>query len=237
MSAALKILPIGSWEYHGPHLPMDTDTRIASGVAQRIKNALFVDDAPVRGLAVELLPAISISCSHEHSNSVSIRASTLLHILEDIQSNFDGPLVVINAHGGNHVLEHWALEQNRRKVRSLWFPRSWNWRIACERAGVLTPWGEDVHAGEIETSIMLEIAPQDVFMERCPDDRIAPAQRMWPVLGMSQFSRDGVIGAPSRATAQTGRKLLDALVDLAIEEIVVVAADWRSVAARDPAAA
>ena len=228
MKPQITILPIGSWEYHGPHLPMSTDTDIAVGIAKQIASALSAQPEFTRGLSVELLPAVTLSCSHEHERAVSLSAKTLLTVLDDIAAQVEGPLLLINAHGGNHAIENWVLEQNRRQRRVLWFPRDWNWRLACERAGTSTSWGEDVHAGEVETSLMLALAPERVRLDLRPADHLCNNRRLWPVFGMSAFTQDGVIGRPSKAEKSTGVALLDALASLALEEVAIIGADWRA---------
>src|SRR5215469_3474103 len=95
------ILPVGSFEQHGPYLPLATDTIIACAIANALANSY----------SVQHLPPISIACSHEHAawpGTVSISASTLYAVVFDIQKSLQQSgvrnLVIINAHGGNHVL-------------------------------------------------------------------------------------------------------------------------------------
>src|SRR5262245_33044948 len=101
--AKTAILPIGSFEQHGPYLPLTTDTLVACAISRAI-----ADSYPV----LELSP-LTITCSHEHKawpGTVSISARTLNAVVSDIRqalqhSGIDG-LALINAHGGNYVLRN-----------------------------------------------------------------------------------------------------------------------------------
>src|SRR4051794_31609328 len=99
--ATTALLPVGSFEQHGPFLPLITDTVVAMTVAQAIAAAH----------PVLLLPPVTISCSHEHApwaGTVSIRAATLYAMVNDIANSLRDKgvhhLAVINGHGGNYVL-------------------------------------------------------------------------------------------------------------------------------------
>src|SRR5215467_15597547 len=96
--AKTAVLPIGSFEQHGPYLPLTTDTLVACAISCAI-----ADSYPV----LELSP-LTITCSHEHKawpGTVSISAGTLHSVVSDIHqslrhSGVDN-LVLVNAHGGN----------------------------------------------------------------------------------------------------------------------------------------
>jgi len=115
------ILPIGSFEQHGPYLPLTTDTLVACVISQAI-----ADIYPV----LELSP-ITISCSHEHkawSGTVSISAGTLRSIVNDIHQSLRhsgvNHLVLVNAHGGNYVLRNIVQEANISGPRMALFPEN-----------------------------------------------------------------------------------------------------------------
>jgi creatinine amidohydrolase len=237
----ITLLPLGSHEYHGPHLPMQTDTMIATQVAEAI--ARGIREAPsLFPMGVQVFPAVAFSCSHEHTDSVSLLPETLTALLDDFAAQAPGLFMVVNCHGGNHVLENWVLSRNRStqltphlntyrgNCRHLWFPRPVNWRRACERSGVVSEWGEDVHAGEIETSILLHCAPEHVGTDRLPEDHVLRDRPLQGISGMTQYTRDGVIGRPRLGTAEKGRRLIQALSELALDELKVMLAsledDW-----------
>lgn len=220
------ILPLGSHEYHGPHLPYGTDSLIAHAIASAIAGGLEAagDDtdsiATHYELQVKVLPTLPLSCSHEWCDSLSLQPKTLLSVLDDVAHSIPGMLLLVNAHGGNHLIENWVLATNRRRPFVWWFPRSHNWEAACAVAGIDTPWGDDVHAGEIETSIMLHAHPSEVGNDLPPDNPCS-RRRLWSTTGMTRHAPYGVIGYPSRATGETGARLLSALAGLACDEVPI----------------
>ncbi|XVV07103.1 creatininase family protein [Actinosynnema sp. CA-248983] len=200
--AAVAVLPVGSFEQHGPHLPLATDTIIACTIAQAIADAH----------PVQLLPPITISCSHEHAawpGTVSISARTLYAVVMDIAESLRGlPLVVVNAHGGNYVLSNVVQESARMAL----YPTSADWADARAAAGVETPSATDMHAGEIETSILLHAHPEVVRPGYETGDHVADDRRHLLTTGLGPYTASGVVGRPSRASADKGRDLLAALV-------------------------
>ena len=105
----IAVLPVGSFEQHGSHLPLVTDTVIACIIGQAIADAY----------SLFLLPPITITCSHEHDDfpgTVSIRPTTLIRIIDDVRASLARKgihkLVLVNGHGGNYVLNNVAQEAN-----------------------------------------------------------------------------------------------------------------------------
>ncbi|GAA4727347.1 hypothetical protein Prum_068820 [Phytohabitans rumicis] len=104
-AARVAVLPVGSFEQHGSHLPLATDTIVASTIARSVAAAYDL----------LLLPPVTISCSQEHagwSGTVSIRSSTLAAIITDVAESLRragiDQLVVVNGHGGNYVLSNFT---------------------------------------------------------------------------------------------------------------------------------
>jgi creatinine amidohydrolase len=208
--ARVAVLPVGSFEQHGPYLPLATDTLVACAVARRIAAAY----------PVHLLPPVTVSCSHEHAawpGTVSISAVTLHAVVSDIAASLRrsgvAALVVVNGHGGNYVLGNLVQEASARGERMALFPAGEDWETARERAGVATSLLTDMHAGEIETSILLHAHPEFVRPGHESADFIADDRRHLLTLGMSGYSESGVIGRPSLGSADKGRKLLASLVE------------------------
>ncbi|MPY79555.1 MAG: creatininase family protein [Actinophytocola sp.] len=198
--ASVAVLPIGSFEQHGPCLPLVTDTLVACAIAREI-----VDSYPVRRL-----PPVTISCSHEHAawpGTVSISSDTLAAVVRDIAGSLDSGLVVVNGHGGNYVLRNVVQEGHRMAL----FPGPLDWQTAHTAAGIVTPLGSDMHAGEIETSILLASHPQAVRDGYPQTDHLADDRRHLLTLGLSPYSDSGVVGRPSLASAAKGRALLASL--------------------------
>src|SRR5215213_387850 len=105
--ADIAVLPVGSFEQHGGHLPLSTDALIACVIARQVAEAYDL----------LLLPPVTISCSHEHAGwrgTVSISARTLHHVVTDVADSLATSgverLVIISGHGGNYVLSNVAQE-------------------------------------------------------------------------------------------------------------------------------
>ncbi len=206
-AAAVAVLPIGSFEQHGGHLPLATDTLIAAAIAQRV----------AADYNLLLLPPITISCSHEHADftgTVSISSVTLHAVLTDVAASLEragvSKLVVVNGHGGNYVLNNVVQESNVGGHRTVLFPRSEDWTDARRAAGIVTANHEDMHGGEAETSILLAAAPETVRPSYRDADFTADERRNLLTLGIRAYSESGVIGRPSLATAEKGWLLLEA---------------------------
>lgn len=206
--ATVAVLPVGSFEQHGPCLPLATDTLVACAIAREI----------VEGYPVRRLPPLTISCSHEHAawpGTVSISSGTLASLVGDIaeslrRSGVPG-LVVVNGHGGNYVLGNVVQEANAKGQRMALFPGLLDWQTALAAAGIATPLESDMHAGEIETSILLATHPRAVRDGYQGTDHLADDRRHLPTLGLSPYTESGVVGRPSLASAEKGKALLASL--------------------------
>jgi creatinine amidohydrolase len=193
------LVPLGSTEQHGPHLPLDTDTRIATAVATR---------AAARRHAVAVAPALAYGASGEHrgfAGTLSIGQAALeLVVVELVRSAGPevGRVVLVNGHGGNVEALRRAvatLEHEGRAV-ALWSPRLD---------------GSDTHAGHAETSMLLALDPDVVRLDRAEVGDTRPLAELLPELrdgGLAAVTPNGVLGDPTGATAADGEALLDRLV-------------------------
>ncbi|MER6473581.1 creatininase family protein [Streptomyces collinus] len=210
VSTQVAVLPVGSLEQHGAYLPLTTDTLVACAVAREIADAY----------PVHLLPPVTVSCSHEHAawpGTVSISAPTLHAVVRDIAESLRRSgveaLVVVNGHGGNYVLGNVVQEASARGERMGLFPAAEDWETARQRAGVTTSLLTDMHAGEIETSILLHAHPEFVRPGYESADFTADDRRHLLTVGMSAYTDSGVIGRPSLGSAEKGKELLASLAD------------------------
>ncbi|GAB7183434.1 creatinine amidohydrolase/Fe(II)-dependent FAPy formamide hydrolase [Kitasatospora sp. Ki12] len=218
--AKVAVLPVGSFEQHGDHLPLTTDTVVASLIAQRI--AADYD--------LFLLPPITVSCSHEHahmSGTVSISAATLYAVVNDIQRSLQASgvpgLLIVNGHGGNYVLSNVVQEANTSGPRVALFPVREDWHQARESAGLESSSAEDMHGGELEVSLLLHGAPELIREGIEQDDHSAPERPHLLTLGMASYTKNGIIGQPSLGTAAKGKALLDSLSQSAAAHLSLIA--------------
>jgi creatinine amidohydrolase len=208
--AKCAVLPVGSFEQHGDYLPLITDTVVASAISRELSNAY----------PLLQLPPVTISCSHEHSawhGTVSISSSTLHSMVNDIYRSIANSgltsLVILNGHGGNYVLANVVQEGNAQRKRMALFPSGADWTEARQSAGLVTSNREDMHAGELETSILLHANPELVRDGYQAADWVADDRRHLLTTGMGEYTRSGVIGRPSLASAEKGKALLASLAD------------------------
>ncbi|MFJ6675983.1 creatininase family protein [Actinosynnema sp. NPDC091369] len=205
-AATVAVLPVGSHEQHGPYLPLATDTVVACAIARAIGDAH----------PVQVLPPITISCSHEHAawpGTVSISARTLHAVVRDVADSLRRAgvpnLVLVSGHGGNYVLANVVQESEGMAL----FPGSGDWAAARAAAGVVTSSRSDMHAGELETSILLHAHPELVRPGYETADHLADDRPHLLTLGLGPYTTSGVVGRPSLASADKGRDVLAALVE------------------------
>jgi mycofactocin precursor peptide peptidase len=198
-------IPVGSTEQHGPHLPLDTDTRIATAVARGVTARLSGDSQ----LHWMVAPAIAYGDSGEHQSfpgTISIGTEALTTLLVEYGRSatcWAQRLLFINGHGGNVRALARAVGQLRSEGREAgWCP--------CAVAG------GDAHAGHTETSLLLHISPADVLTDRWRAGNGAPLSDLLPSMrrgGVAAVSEVGVLGDPTTATAAEGERMLAEMVD------------------------
>jgi creatinine amidohydrolase len=194
--ARVLVVPIGSVEQHGPHLPLNTDTVIAEALA-----AALCDD--VDGFV--LGPTVGIGASGEHAGfpgTLSIGTEVLSNILVELVYSARGScaaVYVVNGHGGNAAAIH-------RAAATL--------EASGDRFGVGRVVDDgDAHAGHAETSLILHLAPHLVGSER-PVGRTEPLATLLPELqrhGMAAVSPSGVLGDATTASAADGLRRFEAM--------------------------
>jgi creatinine amidohydrolase len=208
--ADMALLPVGSFEQHGDFLPLATDTVIAVTVARAVGAAYRVLQ----------LPPVTISCSHEHAGwrgTVSVSAATLYATVTDIAESLRrggiGKLVLISGHGGNYVLGNVVQEASARGERMALFPTEVDWLNARAAGGVELGPESDMHAGELETSLLLHAHPQVVRADYADHDELADERNRMLTRGLAAYTASGVVGRPSLASAAKGKAALANLVE------------------------
>lgn len=219
--AAIAVLPLGAHEQHGPHLPFETDAIIAAGIVERVKTALSPD------LCVTFLPVEPIGYSIEHMDVEGTKTLTYTQAVEKwlgiagfLAARGVRKLVMLNAHGGNSPLMTIVATEARVRFGMLVVTTSWT-RFGLPD-GVISPEEKaiGIHGGEIETSVMLALAPEKVRMDLARDfpSRQTEFCRCFTHLRaygphafgwkMRDLNAEGVAGNAAAATAEKGEALV-----------------------------
>ena len=200
VEGSVLAVPLGSTEQHGPHLPLSTDTDIASALAHGLA---------ARRPDVLVAPAVPYGASGEHAGfagTLSIGHDALeLLLVELVRSATETfpHVLLVNGHGGNAPTVRTACARLRDESRDVlvWSPS----------------WRGDAHAGRTETSVQLALDPARVGTARDPGATAQLAELM-PALrhgGLRAVTDNGVLGDPAGASAEEGQALLlEALDDL-----------------------
>jgi len=218
----IAVLPVGALEQHGPHLPLTTDTVLASGVARRLAEAT---DAL-------LLPAIAYGdawTAEGWAGTLSLSPETLRAVVTDIGRGLQRMgakgLVTLNGHFGNRepiALAARTLSEAGFRVLHLDYPKLET--FAAEICDSQPAGPGFYHADEVETSMMLALAPESVKLDRAaPEYPVFPETFGLEPMQLSAFNRSGVFGDPRGATAEKGERLIAAIV----EECVRLVTIWR----------
>lgn len=202
------ILPVGSTEQHGPHLPISTDTLIAETIAMATAK---------RSLGL-VLPAVPLGYAwvwRDVPASLTLGFDTYVDVIHDTVESLSWwgvkAVYVMSGHGANpQVIKHALRERihGRIDVKVLYGMYGGLKEMMAEAE--TKSWHGDLHAEEVETSLMLAIAPHLVRMDLAAADYPpAPADYGQSELSMGHLMRSGVFGDPTRATAEKGRRWID----------------------------
>ena len=204
--ADIAIVPIGSLEQHSRHLPVNTDNIIAEAYAKALG----------RRLPTYVLPVLPISTCREHmgrKGSVWMRPETCYQMIQDICLSLKEQgfrkVVILKTHGGIFILPPAV-----RQLNALYNPDLLVCLVdyevssgAMKAAGVSQ--SPELHAGEGETSLLLHLRPDLVHMDRAVDCLPDVPREYLNYASIFRFSPHGVWGTPSRATAETGARMVE----------------------------
>ncbi|MGO9560191.1 MAG: mycofactocin biosynthesis peptidyl-dipeptidase MftE [Acidimicrobiales bacterium] len=232
--SAIVIVPVGSTEQHGPHLPTGTDTTIASALAERAAEALNADEHRCDRPECLVAPVLSYGASGEHdgfAGTLSIGESAVETVLVELVRSADrhSGVVVVNTHGGNERALRRAAALLREEGRRclVWSPGTVLAGQAAAQVAVQAAGGRpfDAHAGWFETSLMLALDPERLQFELAEPGDERPLADVIGVLvteGVAAVSPNGVLGNPLGATREIGEALMKVLV----ADLVSSVADW-----------
>lgn len=230
----VAVLPVGATEQHGPHLPLSVDAAIADGVVEAVAAKLPQESG------VLFLPTLPVGKSDEHRRfpgTLSLSGETLMRVWTEIGACVAAAgvrkLVLLNSHGGQISIMDVVARELRIRHDMLVFSVNW--------FGVGMPEGlysdhemkHGVHAGDMETSVMLSLHPDLVRMEKAQDFRsltetfekdysyisLAGARPGWQA---QDLNPNGACGDASAATAQKGRRTIDYAADRLVELLAEV---------------
>jgi len=236
----IVVLPCGSMEQHGPHLPNGMDTTVALKVLeQAMRNVETEVDCLV-------IPPIPIGQSPEHMDfpgTITFTAETYIRMLKEIAHSVTRhgfkKMYIVNGHGGNIA----AISSAAFDIRDEYKLKVFMFNVWAVIVGLANQYTKreasnktDAHGGEIETAVMLYLTPENVRMEMAVDEdneKLAagdvvqmggPISFNWNSL--EDIAPSGISGKASLGTAEKGEAIFNALVDLCTKGLLEVATRW-----------
>jgi creatinine amidohydrolase len=212
---ALCVLPVGAVEQHGRHLPASTDTDIATAVCR----------AASARTGAPLLPTLWAGSSQAHTTAwpgtLSLSPRLLIDVVVElatwIRASGFTRLLLVNAHVGNAAPLRVAVDEIRGRGELRVGLVSW-YELTPEIAAEVTADADDWHAHAAETSLMLHLRPELVDGDEIRDDEDRTGDLVLSYT-VAETSREGVTGAPSRASAEQGAALFESVVTALAERI------------------
>ncbi|MFM8692424.1 MAG: creatininase family protein [Limnohabitans sp.] len=226
----IAVLPVAATEQHGPHLPLSVDTDLAEGIVQACLPHL------PDGLPALFLPTQSVGYSPEHARfagTLTLKSETVIRLWTDIAESVAASgvrkLVLFNSHGGQVSVMDIVARDLRARLDMLVYSVSWFNLPLHDAQGhdllALVDADEHrfgMHAGQIETAMMLALQPERVQMALARDFPSSSRERaaLFPILGngrsaklawqMQDYNPQGAAGHAAAATADTGQALVQA---------------------------
>jgi creatinine amidohydrolase len=244
MTDKVVVIPLGSMEQHGHHLPLLTDTIICTELAKRaeaeLENVLF-------------LPVLWLGASDHHrafSGTVSVNnqlyTQIIIDVLESIISAGFKRVMFLNAHGGNELPGFGAIyevQRRHREQKDLWIIFASWMNVVNQQIASLSDLVQNrvIHACELETSMILRLTPKLVKMDEAVGTRtefpskfyvsdFSSSSRVATLRPFDHHSKIGAFGYPEKGTAEKG----EALFDLAAEEIIALVNEFKTWPALEP---
>jgi len=231
LARCIAVLPVAAIEQHGPHLPLNVDATLVNGV---IASAL--PHLPANKLVL-FLPTQSIGFSPEHTRfagTLTLKAETILRLwtelAESVAASGVKKMVLLNSHGGQAgLLDVVARDLRARLGMLVYSVNSFNLPLLDERGESVADRFSahehrfGIHAGEIETSMMLALRPEQVDMAKAQNFHSTSQDRAarFGILGdgrsaklgwqMQDYNPHGAVGNAAAATAEKGQALLGAM--------------------------
>lgn len=215
----VAVLPIGSTEPHAQHLPYETDALVAGRFAQ-----LGVEEANRRGARCLLLPVLPYGCNTNLDQvpwGMSLQPRTLMDVVADIVASVGRQgvrkVLIVNAHGGNTSTLLATLRELYEKS-SVFVATVDQWDLSSPAEAEIRETEETGHACEIETSLLLHLYPDRVAMEAAEPTRVrktifSDREGVNFVSPWHAYTRNTGIGDPTKATAEKGRRMIEAGVE------------------------
>ena len=233
LTRSIAVLPVAAIEQHGPHLPLSVDTDLVNGVI-----AATLPHLP-EALPVLFLPTQSVGFSPEHARfagTLTLKAETVIHLwtelAESVARTGVKKLVLLNSHGGQVGLMDVVARDLRARLNMLVYSVNWfNLPLTdpkSEQAASVSDLFSahehrfGIHAGDIETSMMLALKPERVDMTQAQNFHSSSQDRSekFSILGdgrsaklgwqMQDYNPQGAVGNAAAASAEKGRALLGA---------------------------
>jgi len=200
------LLPVGTCLQHGPHLPLGADTIVVELLAEAVSKKTGILVAPT------LAYGVSSDIEQSYAGTAALERKTLHRVLNELVDSWESQgleeIVLMTAHGyGPHIQAMAAVVADFVRVRAVDIH-------AIDLAAFLRGGYGAEHAGEMDTAILLHLAPElvreDLATDAVPGEGNRRAVKDEPVPARGS---PGVVGRPSLATAETGRRICEYLVD------------------------
>jgi creatinine amidohydrolase len=211
------VVPFGSTEQHGRHMPLGTDAVLGDEIGWRLAERL----------GAFLAPTVRFGCSDHHlafSGTISLSEKTFRSIVMDVVASLSGHgfrrIVLLPTHGGNFrpLAEAMANIEPTKGVRILAFTDLGGFVSAAFESS--KGFGVDAaksgaHSGEWETSLMLALRPDQVKMDRAAEGFVGELSEIMSKVfdGIQNLDQNGVLGDPRPATAEAGKKYLADIIE------------------------